>query len=37
MHVNLDVDEHNATGAHQLYRRAGMRQISESAILEKIL
>lgn len=33
--VSLDVDDHNRTGAHDLYRRAGMQRTSESAILEK--
>ena len=35
--VILDVDTHNATGAHELYRRAGMRQIMQVDQMEKAL
>ncbi len=35
--IILDVDAHNATGAHELYRRAGMRKIMQVDKVEKTL
>jgi hypothetical protein len=36
-HVVLNVDEHNATGAYQLYASAGMRRSLQIDEMQKVL